>query len=113
VDNYHLFVCCLLGSDNAVRPKHLGYGKHVPDPSYLSLGTTQDLRSLGMTIMFGVRPGHRLTAMYDGRPRRMGLVWLPEKRRRSNMVARTRRGSTNAFRSRRGSVGFDMTARFN
>jgi hypothetical protein len=73
-----LFVVCL-GLARAVRPKQLGYGKHVPNPSYLSLGTTQDLRSLGMTIMFGVRPGHGLTAMYDGRPRRMGLVWLPEK----------------------------------
>jgi len=102
VDNYYLFVCCLLG-----------YGKHVPDPSYLSLGTTQDLRFLNMTTMFGVRPGHGLTTMYGGRPRRMSLVWLPEKRRRSNMVARTRRGSVNAFRSRHGSVWSNMTTRFN
>jgi len=107
-----LFVVCL-GLARAVRPKHLGCGKHVPDPSYLSLGTTQDLRSLDITTMFGVRPGHGLTAMYGGRPRRMSLVWLPEKRRRSNMVARTRCGSANAFKSRHGSVGSDMIVRFN
>ena len=93
------------------------------DPSYLSLGTTQDLRSLGMTTMFGVRPGHGLTSdnyvLWQTKAHGSGMV--ARKRCQSDMVAIIRRRSVNVFRSRRESikiirpkfVGSDMIVRSN